>query len=297
MKYHYTVPEEKKIRLIINTDAKNEADDQFAIVHALLTPKFIVKNIIAAHFGTERTAFSMEESYNEVKKVLSVMGMEESVNVTKGAALALENESTPRVSEGAEFIIQEALAEDPLPLYIIFLGTLTDMASAYLMEPRIADRIHVIWIGGGAWPEGEGEFNLSMDIHAANVVFKSDIPLWQVPRNCYSKMRVSLAELEYKVRPCGKVGQYLCDQMIEFNNALRTSPGWPLGESWSLGDSPAVGLLLDQHEYCYEEKPAPVVSQDMKYIHGENTRTIRVYNQVDSRFILEDLYSKLALNY
>lgn len=30
--YSFAVPEEKKIRLIINTDAKNEADDQYAIV-------------------------------------------------------------------------------------------------------------------------------------------------------------------------------------------------------------------------------------------------------------------------
>ena len=53
MKHKFDIPDTKKIRLIINTDAKNEADDQFAIVHALLTPRFIVKGIIAAHFGTK----------------------------------------------------------------------------------------------------------------------------------------------------------------------------------------------------------------------------------------------------
>ena len=40
MKHKFDIPT-LKIRLIINTDA-NEADDQFAIVHALLTPRFIV---------------------------------------------------------------------------------------------------------------------------------------------------------------------------------------------------------------------------------------------------------------
>ena len=38
--YKFHVPEEKIVRLIVNTDAKNEADDQFAIVQALLSPKF-----------------------------------------------------------------------------------------------------------------------------------------------------------------------------------------------------------------------------------------------------------------
>ena len=45
-------PPEVKQRVIVNTDAKNEADDQFAIVHAILTPSFDLHGIIPAHFGT-----------------------------------------------------------------------------------------------------------------------------------------------------------------------------------------------------------------------------------------------------
>jgi hypothetical protein len=41
----------KRIRVIVNTDAKNEADDQYAIVHAILTPMFELHGIIPAHFG------------------------------------------------------------------------------------------------------------------------------------------------------------------------------------------------------------------------------------------------------
>ena len=62
IKHPFDIPESKKVRLIINTDAKNEADDQYAIVHALLTPRFKIAGITAAHFGTRRTHNSMEES-------------------------------------------------------------------------------------------------------------------------------------------------------------------------------------------------------------------------------------------
>ena len=48
--YKFTVPPEKMIRVITDTDAKNEADDQFAIVHHLLSPSFDVRGIVAAHF-------------------------------------------------------------------------------------------------------------------------------------------------------------------------------------------------------------------------------------------------------
>ena len=67
----------------------------------------------------------------------------------------------------------------------------------------------------GSYPNGGDEFNLGNDINAANVVMKSTIPLWQVPRPTYMKMRVSLAELEYRVRPCGEIGRYLFDQLVE----------------------------------------------------------------------------------
>lgn len=152
----FQIADNKRIRVIINTDPANEADDQYAIVHALLTPRFHIAGIIAAHFGT-RTTTTMEESYAEASKLLKLMEMEHTVPLYKGAPHALEDASIPVVSAGADLIIREALKDDPLPLYVIFLGPLTDMASAYLMEPRIADRLTAVWIGGGTYPIGAEE--------------------------------------------------------------------------------------------------------------------------------------------
>ncbi|HTG67696.1 MAG TPA: nucleoside hydrolase [Candidatus Udaeobacter sp.] len=304
MKLPFDIPESKKIRLIINTDAKNEADDQFAIVHALLTPRFKIKGIIAAQF--EKTASmmnrkdTMQQSYDEIQKVLSIMDLQGQVPVYKGAAKALEKETDPRISEGAEAIVLEALKDDPLPLYVVFLGPLTDMASALLMEPSIADKLTVIWIGGGHYPEGGWEYNLLNDIDSTNVVFDSKVELWQVPHTVYTTMRVSIAELAYKVKPYGEIGNYLYQQLIDFNNwaaeAFQNSP-WPKGEMWSLGDSPAISLLLDEHDYGYEIKPAPRITEDMYYVHDQKERMIRVYHYVDARFTLEDMFAKLALTY
>lgn len=293
MSLSFQVPNSKRVRLLVNTDAKNEADDQYAIVHALLTPMFINKGIIAAHFGTGRTTESMQESYAEAKYVLSLMGEAGNVPVYKGATKALLDEQTPVVSEGAEAIIREALSDDPHRLFVVFLGPLTDLAAAYLMEPKIAERLTAIWIGGGPYPNGRNEFNLSNDIHAANVVMNSAIPLWQVPQNVYGMMRVSLAELENRVKPHGEIGKYLFEQLVRFND--ENGDGWPRGESWSLGDSPAISLILDDLEFSYEWKPAPRITEDMHYIHHQTERLIRVYHYVDARFTLEDMYAKLEL--
>ncbi len=294
-KYAYTIPEGKSIRVITDTDAKNEADDQYAIAHALLTPRFDNRAIIAAHFGAEKSQTSMEDSFREIEKVLSLMRMDKGLAL-QGAPRALPDDRTPVPSPGAQRIIAEALSDDPRPLYVTFLGPLTDLASAFLMEPRIESRLTAIWIGGGAYPHGGREYNLNNDIRAANVVFRSRIPVWQVPLNVYRMVMVSLAELEVRVRPHGDIGRYLFEQLVACGHTehSRRSP-YRTGECWCLGDSPVVGLLLYEHDFDYDWTPAPEITSDMYYVHTGRNRPIRVYRSVDSRFILEDFYAKLAM--
>src|ERR687893_3137701 len=183
-------------RVILDTDAKNEADDQFAIVHALLSPTLDVRGLIAAHFGTRRSQRSMEESREEIELLLRLMDLTGKVAVADGATTGLVDEHTPQDSPGARLIIDESLLASPDdPLFVAFLGPLTDMASAILLDPELVRRnVIVIWIGGvgyGGLTSYPGiEFNLSNDIAAANVVFDSGIEIWQVPSSVYSMVSV-----------------------------------------------------------------------------------------------------------
>jgi len=292
-KYKYNVPKEKMVRVIVDTDAKNEADDQFTVVQALLTPKFDNVGVIAAHFGKTD---SMNKSYEEVEKIFSLMKFNTDNMIFHGAQEALSDNKTPICSEGAQKIIDEALKDDDRPLFVLLLGPLTDLASAYLMEPRIAGKLTAIWIGGGKYPNGSVEYNLGNDIIAANVVFSSKIDLWQVPKNVYEMMPVSFAELELKVEPCGEIGRYLFDQLND--HAHESDPRKSIfrtGETWVFGDSPAVGLLLYEHRYEFEWVQAPLITKDMTYVHTGLNRPIRVYKSIDSRLILEDFFAKLKL--
>ena len=293
--YQYPMPEEKQVRVITDTDAANEGDDQFAIVHTLLSSNFDHVAMIAAHFGT-RNENTMQESYDELIRIFGKMGFDPEGVVVHGARHALPDEKTPVDSEGARRIIEEAMSDDPRPLYVTFLGPLTDLASAYLLEPRIAGRLKAIWIGGGTYPVGAPEFNLGNDVNAVNVVMQSEIELWQVPKNVYEMMPVSMSELEYRVSRCGEIGKYLFDQLVECSlkpSSLRSA--FRTGETWVLGDSPAPGLILYEHRWEYDLIPAPRISESMTYIPGSGDRKIRVYRRMDSRLILEDMYCKLAL--
>mgnify|MGYP005763614151 FL=1 len=294
--YQFKVPEEKIVRVIVDTDAKNEADDQFAVVQALLSPKFENIGFIAAHFGQTRCADSMMRSYRELEKIFGLMNFSTEGVLYRGAEGPMPDKKTGIPSEGARLIVEEAMKEDSRPLYVLFLGARTDLASAYLMELRIAKRLTAVWIGGGRYPNGGPEFNLGNDVNAANVVFSSPIELWQVPKNVYEMMPVSLAELEYRVAPCGDIGRYLLEQLD--THAHEQGPRESIfrtGETWVLGDNPAVGLLLYEHRFEFDWVQAPLITEDMNYVHTGLNRPIRVYKSIDSRLILEDLYAKLAL--
>lgn len=300
--YEFEVPDAKKIRMIVHTDCRNEADDQFALAHYIMTPGFIMKGIVAGHFNKVPQCYKNGEtaaaSLDEIKKILNLMGEDGICPVRKGAEYPLQDEFTPNYSEGAELIIKEAMCDDPHPLFIACQGTLTDVATAILMKPEICDRMTAIWVGGGAYPDGGIEFNLYQDVAAANVVFKSKMPLWQIPVNVYKQLGVSLAEIQYNVKPCGEIGEYLFRRMVEYNLGRPTGV-WPHGEVWGLGDTAAISVLLEERERTdiYDMVKAPYVNDDMTYTNDTDNRKIRVYNQINTRMTMQDFYAKLAINY
>ena len=70
---------------------------------------------------------------------------------------------------------------------------------------------------------------------------------------------------------------------------------WTQGESWSLGDSPAIALALNPGCGRYEVVSAPYIEDDASSKECPENAKIRVYKDVDSRYILEDLIAKLEL--
>ncbi|MBO4299473.1 MAG: nucleoside hydrolase, partial [Clostridia bacterium] len=152
-----------RIDMVLDTDAYNEIDDQFAISYALHAgEKLDVKALYAAPFFNSRStgpADGMERSYQEILKLLSLSGMERPV--FRGSETYLPDEKTPVDSDAARDLAERAAAYTPdKPLYVATIGAITNVASALLMKPEIADRIVVVWLGGHSleWHDNK-EFN------------------------------------------------------------------------------------------------------------------------------------------
>lgn len=333
-KLKFSVPVKKRKRVIVHADICNEADDPFAMIHHLLTPSEEVEGIIAGHnewlmgvmlptmaqvqgisledmknqmdeFVKDQSLLtprgtSMEKSYQEGLKIMKLSDIDD-VPMLRGSAFELQTDKIDNLpeSEGADFIINQAMNEDERPLYVALQGCLTDLAIAYIKEPSIAKKVIAIWIGGEAYPNGGDEFNLKQDIIAARVLFDSPMEIWQIPANVYRTMEFSLAELVEKIAPCGEIGEYLCNEMLTFNEKMGDSPAeFPHGESWSIGDNPTVSVLLQNTGLqSYHMEYAPYINDDYTYTQRTEGKLIRVYDEVDVRMTISDLFSKLKLCY
>ena len=195
------------------------------------------------------------------------------------------------------------------PLYVCAGAGLTEIASAWLLEPRIAERLTLVWIGGPAHADLAVpppaampiEYNLLIDVLAASVVFgDSSLPIWQVPRAAYRQPLASFAELQLRMAGQGPLG----DRLFAALDGVRTTAGanGELGETYALGDSPLVLLTALQSAFepdpsssRYAVRETPGIGDDGQYRPSPGARPMRVYTHLDNRLMLEDLYAKLAL--
>jgi purine nucleosidase len=213
------------VDVVLDTDTYNEVDDQFAVVHALLSPERIrLRAIHAAPFHNDKSSGpedGMEKSYDEILRLLDKMGVDPATVadadaggfVVKGSRAWMPNRTTPVKSEAADHLIAMAMARAPedAPLYVAAIGALTNVASAILIEPAICERICVIWLGGHGldWRHTR-EFNLRQDVAAAQVLFDSGVPLVHVPcEPITSHLITSPVELEWLIGDKGAIGRYL----------------------------------------------------------------------------------------
>ncbi len=91
-----------------------------------------------------------------------------------------------QAKHAVDFIVETLMSEEPGTVTLCPLGPLTNIGLALVREPKIARRVREIVLMGGGFFEGgnvtpAAEFNIYVDPHAADIVFKSGIPITMMP--------------------------------------------------------------------------------------------------------------------
>lgn len=286
-------PPTGRVRMVLDTDTYNEVDDQFALVYALLSPeRLAVEAIYAAPFHNSRSsgpADGMERSYAEILRLLDKMGRSAAGWVFRGSTAYLQDSVTPQPSEAAADLVQRALASPPDdPLYVVAIGAITNVASAILMEPKIIERIVVVWLGGNAlyWPHTR-EFNLKQDVPAAQVVFDCSVPLVHIPcMGVTTHLLTTVAELEAYVSGRGAIGDYLVEIVKGYH---------PDHKGWSkvIWDIATIAYLLDAGWIPTDLVHSPTLTDQMTWSVDQSRHLIRCATYVHRDPIFRDLFVKL----
>ena len=257
-----------RAEVVLDTDTYNEVDDQFALAYLLAAPeKLNTLAIMAAPFLNSRSkdaADGMEKSYQEILKLLRLMDREaDAGKVYRGSERFLPDEKTPVDSPAARRIAELAMEHSAgNPLYVTAIGAITNVASALLLQPEIAGRMAVIWLGGHALHyKHTREFNMKQDIAAARVVFKSGVPLVMLPcKGVVDVFTLSRADLEKWFIGTNS----LCDYLAK--NAIEEAESYAAGKPWTrvIWDVTAVGWLLDDGGKFMQDRlmPRPVPEYD-----------------------------------
>ena len=284
--------------MVLDTDAFNEIDDQFAISYAVHAPeKLSVKAFYAAPFLNERStspADGMEKSYQEIKKLLKLAG-KESYPVFHGSHGYLTDEKTPVNSEAANDLAARAMTySSERPLYVVSIGAITNIASALLIKPEIADRIVVVWLGGHAlhWPDNR-EFNCAQDVAAARVVLGSGAPLVILPcMGVVSAFTLSGPELDLWL--AGK--NALCDYLVA--HTKKAADEYARGKAWSrvIWDVTAVGWLLNEggRLMCDELVSTPIPEYDHHYARDQRRPLCKMVYHIYRDALFGDLIKHLT---
>jgi purine nucleosidase len=304
-----------RMRVIVDNDFSGDPDGLFQLAHILLSPSVEVRGIIGSHLkvgdGFDNSKTQAENAAKKARELLTLIRPGTAVPVYSGSNTGMINDSTPRQSEAVDFLIKEASRTDiKLPLYILCGAGLTEIASALLKDPSISGKATLIWIGGPEYtdlaipPPGYSnpEYNLNIDITAARVVFnKSTINIWQIPRDAYRQALLPYSVLLTKVKPSGKLGNFLA---AELESLMRRLINYKLniGETYVLGDSPLVLVTALQSSFepdpsssQYALKQSPLINNQGGYEFNHKGRPIRVYHRLDVQMMLNDFFAKLSL--
>ena len=285
------------IDVVLDTDAYNEIDDQYAIAYLLKsTEKLNTKAIYAAPFFNNKVSSvieGMEKSYDEILNITKLLGVEKPV--FKGSDTYLKDEETPVISDSAKDLAERANAYSPeSPLYVVAIGAITNVASAILLNPKVAENTVIVWLGGHAQHFAHTkEFNMYQDVAAARVVFKSGVPLVQLPcMGVVSAFTLSEPELVCWLKGKNPLTDYLVDITIrEMGNRVKNS-------IWSkvIWDVTAIAWLLNDKERFMSSRliTAPIPSYDNLYSENPNGHLMRYVYQIKKDALMIDLINKLS---
>ncbi len=281
----------ERVNVILDTDTYNECDDQFALAYMLKSQDiFNIEAITVAPYSHKEYNESIEEgqekSYNEILKICKWLNFDTAGKVFKGSNDYIINNYNEE-NDAVNKIIEIALKNDKT--YIMAIGAITNIALAIKKEPKIIDKIEVIWLGGHSLLQDNNlEFNFKQDIEAVRIVFESKVKLTIIPcKNVASNLRTSVYELNYYLKDKSELCNYLIDRF--YNDGYHG-----IQERRVIWDISVIAYMINKKWFTSKEISCPNINDDTSYELTDNNHKITIINYIDVDKVYNNLFKKLG---
>ncbi|WP_308639655.1 nucleoside hydrolase [Paenibacillus silvisoli] len=288
-----------RINMILDTDAFNEVDDQFALAYTLLSPEKI--NLLAVtaapffNWNSTSPGEGMEKSYIEIFNIFKLMDLKETPPVYRGSSHFMNDPEEHVPSEAVDRMIELALNAGDDPLYVVAIGAITNVASAIVKCPEIIGKIVVVWLGPNSywWPT-QDIFNVSQDYHASSIIYDSGVPLVVLPcHSVASHLLTSTYEIDACLRDRNKLGTYFSDLFHgRFERFGKNRPGW----SKVLWDVSAIAWLLNEDWVPSVVRRTPILNPNFTYSNDDSRHFYKEAIDIDRSLVYIDMFEKLSGN-
>jgi inosine-uridine nucleoside N-ribohydrolase len=191
-----------KVPVLLDTDIGTALDDAFALALVLSSPELELRGITTVHGDAYTRALV-------VCRILAAIGRDD-IRVASGRAPRRIPDSRHQLPYGlcasfpkkplrqpAVAFLYHQLRSDPGNLTVLAIGPLTNVAELVRTHPDCKPWIKRIVLMGGAIrvgyngkPPVEAEWNIRMDIQAAQTVFASGIPLLVAPLDATTELKL-----------------------------------------------------------------------------------------------------------
>jgi purine nucleosidase len=221
--------------IIIDTDPGQ--DDAVAILLALASPKELEVLGITAVAGNVPLALT-EKNARRVCELARRPDIKVYAGAERPLILPLQTAEAVHGSTGlngpdlpepkmrtapghaSDFLVETLRTRPAGTVTLCLLGPHTNLALAMVKAPDIVPRIREIVLMGGAVFEGgnstpSAEFNILVDPHAADVVFKSGVPITVMPLDVSHKALTTKARID-RIRALGTRVSDAVAKMLEF---------------------------------------------------------------------------------
>jgi purine nucleosidase len=289
----------KGASVVIDTDTFNEIDDQYAIAYALASgTEMKVEAIYAAPYSHEdicpSPAMGMENSYQEILKVLELAGNKNARLAHRGSREYMGRPRTPVASPAAEDLVSRAMrVAEGEKLFVLAIGAITNVASAIVMEPRIISRIVVVWLAGqsvSSWPTAK-DYNLMQDLHSSQVMFESGVPLVLFPACGVTQLlTISAPEIKAYLKGRNTICDYLADITLRYRSPETPEEGW----SHIMWDIAAPAWIINDGWFSYRMTESPCLTSDFTWSRSERPHPMIEVYSLTRDAIYRDLLKKLS---